>query len=288
MRVLQSLLLGLQTKGLLILGLGRLGIEVCEDASPLFRSVMGTTRREDLTLPKNARCIPFHNVVTDMDLSSVSHTIVTIQAPREEDDPIFRDFDKIVAKLPEDSWIGLISTTSVYRETDGGWVSEDSLTKEDSPYVYYESYWKKAPQSLTIFRCSGIYGPGRSALHTLYNKGYRPGGKIANRIHSYDIVQAMLASMLKKTENIFNLSDDFPASRQAVFEYGRELLEGEEVEISRSTLSARSRNQGSKRVRNTLMKSVLLPYLQYPSYKEGLKDILDDPNSPWNLQSRGG
>jgi hypothetical protein len=99
-------------------------------------------------------------------------------------------------------WIGILSTTGVYGNHNGQWVTEESpcLVDKDSSafrYLDHEESWKRrvmdcttvagaaaandsssspllaiaarnAGYGLRIFRCAGIYGPSQSALHTVY------------------------------------------------------------------------------------------------------------------------
>ena len=43
----------------------------------------------------------------------------------------------------------------------------------------------------------------------------------------------------------------------------------------------RRRRMDQKRINNTKMKLELIPRLKYPTYKEGLTDILQNRNNPW-------
>mmetsp|Transcript_10795 Transcript_10795/g.23707 ORF Transcript_10795/g.23707 Transcript_10795/m.23707 type:complete len:346 (-) Transcript_10795:36-1073(-) len=121
------------------------------------------------------------------------------------------------------SWIGYVSTTSVYGDHGGGWVDEDArilAPKGSSGERYYNverSYLSLADEAnfcVRIFRCAGIYGPHASALHVAWksmmcgdDEGEKhesmplpidaTGKKFTSRIHVDDVAQCILASMLK-------------------------------------------------------------------------------------------
>jgi nucleoside-diphosphate-sugar epimerase len=72
-------------------------------------------------------------------------------------------------------WIGYLSTTGVYGDRRGGWVSEASPlaahSVEGGRRVGAERDWLEVGRGMgltvTIFRLPGIYGPGRSAFDRL-------------------------------------------------------------------------------------------------------------------------
>ncbi|KAL3792884.1 hypothetical protein HJC23_004809 [Cyclotella cryptica] len=229
--------------------------------------------------------------------------------------------------IPKSTWIGYISTTSVYGNHDGEWVTEDSELKcqpgsKGELYLKAEEEWRKAAREcgwkLHIFRCAGLYGNGRSALHTLMKCGFEPrmgddgAGAVkrveypTSRIHEEDVVWAILRAMLHHDHSavgqgcIWNLADDDPAPRSEVMFYGSKLLDetgiapfpdraltpvnsivGEQQESQRE----KRRKLDRKRVCNLRMKTGLLPdgRLIYPTYREGLKSILRNNKDAWLL-----
>ena len=81
---------------------------------------------------------------------------------------------------------------------------------------------------LHIFRLSGIYGPGRSAIDSVQGgtarRIFKPN-HVFNRIHVEDIAQTLQASMLNPNHgSVYNLADDFPSPSCEVSEYASELL----------------------------------------------------------------
>ena len=137
---------------------------------------------------------------------------------------------------------------------------------------------------LVIFRLPGIYGPGRSAIDQVRSgRAQRifKAGQVFSRMHVEDIAAAVEASLNRPQAGaLFNLADDEPAPPQDVVDYACRLLGVPSpplIPIEEAALSdmARSFYADNKRVSNALMKRALGVGLLYPTYREGLRAILD-------------
>ena len=322
--------------GLLIIGYGNVGKSVAREAGDPthFDWIRGTSRSAN---DNDGVVVPFQQCREY--LTAATHVIVTIQAsavasPDDTNDGVHHDtnddkdpnrgHDTTMRMVSENasrlSWLGIVSTTGVYGNHDGAWVTEQSdlLAPPDSSsqrYIRYEQQWTSIAErldcDLCIFRCAGLYGPSRSALHTLWKKG-RPStvgtnrtDGITNRIHEQDVGRAVCAAMQQSTAGIVNLADDLPEKRSVVTSYASSLLESIGVEPppavttlteasknGRPPSSSRSRRRGmeAKLVSNRRMKDMLLrdeqrDGLQFPTYREGLQSILQDRSQPWWRQN---
>ena len=102
-----------------------------------------------------------------------------------------------------------------------------------------------------------------------------------SRIHVEDIANILLKSLtqLKKNE-IYNISDDKPASSEEVAMYGVKLLgfdKPKTIEINEiESIMLKSFYQDSKKVNNKKMKFFFNYELKYPTYVEGLNHILNN------------
>lgn len=273
---------------LLVLGLGRVGRVTAEKAKPLM-SYTALVRE------------PFRpNEVSweDMDriqkaARSCTHVLVTLPANTQ-----YEICELVASEVPRGTWVGVISTTGVYGNHNGEWVNEESECRSNSPYIHYENDWRERTKhcKLRIFRCSGIYGSTTSALHTLYQNGrsVNESTNPTNRIHLEDLTDAVLASMNASMHRdaiasveIYNLSDNLPATRAQVMDYASNLFASVGIRSSMLVSSVRSNKRGrrraseSKRVDNTKMKQELLASLKYPTFKEGLIAVLNDRSNPW-------
>lgn len=284
--------INMEHEKLLILGYGRVGEAVAKVATlnnfPLVGSVIGTKR----TIPmgtniesygnNNIRQIQFDSQEIPSLASQCRYLLVTIPATVNDDnsskqshgtESIDTMFQNIVNELPSNSWIGIISTTGIYGDHEGSWVTEDSECKcLDNKFLQYEAKWiswaNECNLTLHIFRCAGIYSDDQSALHTVYRNGYesKTSGdnnpisdekSKTNRIHVLDIAQAVVAAMrihsshqLQISEHnyrIFNLADNLPENRLVVFDYAAKLL----MDMGFSVSGMKQQERQSKMIRTT-------------------------------------
>ena len=137
--------------------------------------------------------------------------------------------------------------------------------------------------TVTIFRLPGIYGPGRSAFDRLRDGRARritAPGQVFSRIHVDDLATGLAASIARpRAGGIYNLCDDEPAPNSEVVGYAARLLGREpppEVSLLDADLSPAAMRfyAESKRVSNARAKAELGWRPAYPTYREGLVDIL--------------
>jgi nucleoside-diphosphate-sugar epimerase len=188
-------------------------------------------------------------------------------------------------------WTGYLSTTGVYGDRHGGWVTEQSRlaaqSVEGARRVGAERDWLDAGRGMgltvAIFRLPGIYGPGRSAFDRLRaGRAQRIAapGQVFSRIHVDDLAAGLEASIARpRAGAIYNLCDDQPAPNSDVVAHAAELLGIEpppEVPLDRARLSPAAQRfyAESKRVSNARAKAELGWRPMYPSYREGLAAIL--------------
>ena len=143
--------------------------------------------------------------------------------------------DKI-KKIKTCKWITYLSATSVYGNHEGKWVNEKSETKPSSSNgksrLKAERSWldlaKNSNLPLQIFRLSGIYSKEFNILKRLQLGKAQIVDKqnhFFSRIHLEDIANILFKSLNKfKKNEIYNISDDRPASQQEVASYGSKLL----------------------------------------------------------------
>ncbi len=218
-------------------------------------------------------------------LARASH-ILTSVAPDVSGDPILRDHaTELRAARPE--WVGYLSTTAVYGDHQGGWVSEDTpltpATPRGQARVAAETAWGDLGLPVHIFRLAGIYGPGRGPFEKVRDGTARriiKPGQVFSRIHVDDIAQVLAASMQHpRPGSVYNLCDDDPAPPEDVIAHAAELLglplpPAIPYDQADLTPMARSFYAESKRVRNDRIKSDLGITLLHPTYRQGLASLL--------------
>jgi nucleoside-diphosphate-sugar epimerase len=200
-------------------------------------------------------------------------------------------------------WLGYLSTTGVYGDTGGAWVDETASTLpakkngRQTNRTLSDRHWldlsSRARAPVRVFRLPGIYGPGgRSALDRVREGranriDLAASGKkdhVFSRIHVDDIVETLVRSLNAPARcgpEIFNVTDDEPASGNAVIEYACDLLGVaypplKNLDDPAISAMARSFYADCRRVKNDKIKRVLGVKLRYPTYREGLAACLKE------------
>ena len=219
----------------------------------------------------------------------VTHILSCIPPDKNGNDPVLKSLkNKIKDVSPE--WIGYLSTTGVYGDTYGEWVSEkdhpNPLQERSQRRLNCEKEWINSNLPIQIFRLPGIYGPGRSTLESIKTKKIRvihKENQIFSRIHVADIANAIIYLMQNKNNLVFhpiiNIADDEPCSQIEVIRYGYQLL-GLEMpkkilfEDAKKYLSpiAQSFWLENRRVSNKLLCERLGYKLIYKNYQLGLNN----------------
>lgn len=232
--------------------------------------------------------------IADDALEGVTHILSSI-APGETGDPVLASCGGQLARRAEQfQWVGYLSTTGVYGDRGGGWVDETSdltpTTRRGERRLAAENAWlalyRQHALPLHIFRLAGIYGPGpgRNQLDAIRNGTARrivKPDQVFSRIHVDDIAGVLAASIGRPDSGaVYNVCDDEASPPQDVVTHAAHLLGIEpppEIDFETAELSpmARSFYAESKRVSNQRMKTNLGYELIYPTYREGLKALLD-------------
>ena len=210
--------------------------------------------------------------------------------PINGEDIVFKHFKSELKKIKA-KWITYLSATSVYGDHNGDWVNEKSLTKPTSENgisrLAAEKKWisiyKESNLPIQIFRLSGIYSNSNNILKRLKNGSAKIIDKknhFFSRIHLDDITNILVESMVNfKGGEIFNISDDRPASTEEITTFAAELLKIKIPEkITPDKLQEgmlKNFYRDSKKVNNDKMKKFFKYKLKFPSFVEGLKFIKD-------------
>ena len=219
----------------------------------------------------------------------VTHILSCIPPDKNGNDPVLKSLKNKLKSLSLE-WVGYLSTTGVYGNTKGDWVSEidqpNPLQKRSHKRLNCEKEWFESGLPVQIFRLPGIYGPGRSTFEAIRNKKIRVISKknqVFSRIHVADITNAIIFLLQNKDSlrfhRIINIADDEPCSQIEVIQYCYDLL-GLKMpkpilfEKAKKELSpmAQSFWMENRRVSNKLLCETLGYRLIYKNYKIGLKD----------------
>ena len=218
------------------------------------------------------------------------HVLLSI-APINGIDIVIKNL-KDYFKSSKFKWITYLSATSVYGNHNGEWVNENSETKPTSSNgverLKVEKEWmelaRKFDLPFQIFRLSGIY----SNQYNILNRLKLGEAKIINkknhffsRIHVEDIANVLSSSLNNfKKKEIYNISDNQPASAEEVTMYGAKLLgidKPKTIEVNEvESEMLKNFYQESKKVDNKKMKKFFNYELKYPTYVEGLDYIFNN------------
>ena len=225
-------------------------------------------------------------------LGATTHLLSSIP-PDADGDPVLASCAGAVAAMNGLSWAGYLSSTGVYGDTGGAPVDETAAVNPTSERGRRRAeaedgwldLWRAVGVPAHVFRLSGIYGPGRSALDAVRAGQARridkPGHLFA-RIHVDDIAAVLRASMARPGPGaVYNVSDDGPAPAADVVAFACELLgvdapplvpyDQAAGEMSPMALSFWRDN---RRVDNSRIKGELGVRLKFPDYRAGLRAVL--------------
>ncbi|HEY3900783.1 MAG TPA: SDR family oxidoreductase [Chthoniobacter sp.] len=153
------------------------------------------------------------------------------------------------------------SSTSVYAQTDGGWVTEDSPATPDreTGLILRETEDVVLAHGGLVTRLAGIYGPGRSVLLRKFFEGTATiegeGAKWINQVHRDDIASALVHLVTTDACGIFNVNDDHPLPQIEAYRWLSERF-GRPLPPSGPVDTNRKRGWTDKRVSNARLRAL--------------------------------
>lgn len=181
-----------------------------------------------------------------------------------------------------------VSSTSVYGQSDGGWVDETSPTEPvreggqlclEAEHLVHDTF--PALHTAVVLRLAGIYGPGRllrrtESLRTAEPIGGNPDAWL-NLIHVDDAVTTIArVADADEPEPTYLVTDDEPITRRTYFERLAELVDAPPPTFDSTTNSRHGSGGLNKRCRNTRLKDLGIN-LAYPSIETGLPHAVNTP-----------
>ena len=235
------------------------------------------------------------SIPEDSIFEGVTHILSCIPPDKNGNDPVLKRLRNKIKNLSL-KWVGYLSTTGVYGNTYGDWVSEkdqpNPFQERSQRRLNCEKEWINSNLPIQIFRLPGIYGPGRSTLEAIKTRKIKVIDKenqVFSRIHVADITNAIIYLIQNKNNldfhPIINIADDEPCSQIEVIKYGYKLL-GLKMpkkilfEDAKKDLSpiAQSFWIENRRVSNKLLCNKLGYKLIYKNYQAGLNNCLTSIN----------
>ena len=227
------------------------------------------------------------------ELLNTSNIILNSIPPINEKDILAEKLKGIVNKQNSIKWYGYLSSTSVYGDHGGKWVTEDTIPKPKTKRGIARLKAEKQNMSLLkeynlpvhIFRLPGIYGPGRSICEKIKTNQFviKKEDHYFSRVHAKDIAYAIQASIDNPTPGeIFNLTDDLPERNDLVADYAAKLMhiKLEKIDITDKRVGQKVLDfyKENKKVSNTKIKNILSWSPKFKNYKIGISEILRQSN----------
>ena len=288
---------------LVCLGLGYCARHYVSEFGKRFDRVVGTTRsaqraaalgRERLG-GRLAEMLVFDGTAPSRELAgaiSQADALLISAAPADGRDPVLAVFEDEIARAPRLESTVYLSSLGVYGDSGGAWIDESAetipaLARRGRTRIDAELNWRSlgARRNLpvAILRLGGIYGPGQNAMVRLLrgtvHRIAKPG-HVSNRVHVYDIAQAIDAAFARRADGVFNIVDDEPASPSEQIAFAAHLIGIDpppEIPYGEAGKSvspmALSFYDGCIRARNEKLKAVLGVKLRYPTYRDGLRAL---------------
>lgn len=281
----------------LIIGCGFLGNAAAELFSSRGARVLGLVRSMDSLSELDNR--PFESLRCDVtETSSVEalqprlegvplaiYAVSSRHGGAESYAAVYRDGLHRILQGWSPKRLIFVSSTSVYGQNDGSWLTEESPTCPDSQTgrILLEAERIAICYGGTVARLSGIYGPGRSVLLKKFLSGeavLEDGGtRWINQIHRDDAAAALVRLGEETIDcGIYNVSDDTPATQRDVYDWIARFL-SRPLPPNGPKDTNRKRFLTSKRISNKKLKTTgWSPAM--PSYRDALPQLISGIEKP--------
>jgi len=155
------------------------------------------------------------------------------------------------------------SSTSVYAQSNGEWVTEESPAEpnQETGKILREAEQLVLARDGNVARLGGIYGPGRSFLlrRFLGNEAIvdPERDRFVNQIHRDDAAAALFLLVCRQSPGggIYNVVDDRPILQSECYRWLAERLNRPAPPFGRSA-SKRKRGESNKRVSNAKLRAL--------------------------------
>ncbi|MDD1628524.1 MAG: SDR family oxidoreductase [Methylococcaceae bacterium] len=276
---------------ILIIGCGAIGTQLAQALSANGHQVTGLKRNPPKTEAGNISYFTA-DITSPADLKDLPldfDTLYFIVSPDGRNEESYRDIyesgiNNLLNKFSlagfNPHWI-FVSSTSVYSQSQGEWVDEDSIAQ---PENVTSQLIRQAEQKLMaldadniVVRFSGIYGPGRESLLRMAMQSpaiQQNPPYFTNRIHQQDCI-GVLAFLLERRlagvalEQCYLASDDDPAPIWEVMSWLAEHMNSQPPTVK----SVDKNCAMNKRCDNQRLKALGYKF-HYPSFKDGYLELI--------------
>jgi nucleoside-diphosphate-sugar epimerase len=276
---------------ILIVGCGAIGYELAKVLAAAGHDVTGLKRKPPLESQEKFKHVRA-DITSTTDLEALDtdfdHVFFIVSADSRNENSYHDIYEIGIENLLNRfaqtgctaPWL-FVSSTSVYGQSKGEWVDEDSVTAPTKStslkIVQAEQKLMAANPANVVVRFSGIYGPGREYLLRMAKQTpsiQQHPPYYTNRIHQRDCV-GVLAFLLEQhlagvnLEQCYLVSDDDPAPLWEVMDWMAERMQCNppiaKVEENDCDMNKRCRNDRLKK---------LGYHFIYPDYKAGYAELI--------------
>jgi nucleoside-diphosphate-sugar epimerase len=276
---------------ILIIGCGAIGTQLAQVLSATGHQVTGLKRNPPKTVAGKVNYFT-RDITSAADLKYLPtdfDTLYFIVSPDGRNEESYRDIyesglnnllNKFSLAGSNPHWI-FVSSTSVYGQSQGEWVDEDSIAHPDNAT---SQLIRRAEQKLMdldadniVVRFSGIYGPDREYLIRMAMQApaiQKNPPYFTNRIHQQDCI-GVLAFLLERRlagialEQCYLASDDDPAPMWEVMSWLAEQLKCQPPTVK----VVDKHGVMNKRCNNQRLKALGYRF-HYPSFKDGYLELI--------------
>ncbi len=183
---------------------------------------------------------------------------------------IYLDGAQNLSSIFPSSLLLFTSSTSVYAQTSGEWVTESNPAEPSRPTgrILRETEDFVLERGGVVARLAGIYGPKRSALLRKFLAGTAvldPGeNRFVNQVHRDDIAFALFlltqrllnpADRASRRDRIYNVSDNHPTTQHQCYEWLASTLQ-RPLPPTGSAPAERKRGNSNKRVSSEKLQNI--------------------------------
>jgi nucleoside-diphosphate-sugar epimerase len=265
----------------LIFGCGYLGRRVANRWIAANRPVYALTRSRSSELAASGISPILGDVLDPQSLRGLPRVNTVLYAVgfdrasgRSMRDIYVQGLANVLEHVPTPERFLYVSSTSVYGQTEGEWVTEDSVTEphEGSGLVVREAETllrERLPEAI-VLRFAGMYGPNRLLREAALKRGEPvpadPDGWL-NLIHIDDGSAAVLhAEKCANVGDVLNVADDTPVTRRDFYECLAEVIGAPVPTFAPAASAAKESN---RRISNRKLRAKgWAP--QHSSYQHGL------------------
>ena len=274
---------------ILIAGCGYVGLRLADRLNGLGHQVFGLRRNPEGPLPFLIWCRGDLTSTEPLLLPERIDAVVLAAGLRRDADEryqaLFVDgYARLLETLRHTSLkrLVMVSTTGVFAEADGAWVTEASpVDSSRSPSRYYldaEQQVLDARCSSVVVRLSGIYGPERFRLIREVREGRAvicpPPAHYLNHLHADDAAGAIAHLVtLADPEPLYIASDREPADRNTVLQWIADELGAGELPLDPRPEARPGRRSGNKRCDASRLLASGYTFA-FPTFREGYRDLM--------------